>query len=416
MRFPPYVLPVCLLGMVIALCLPLILRPGESNYTNDETSYYLPAIAQMRPNWPALDLRRDSLSATSPGYPYLLTGISLLTGQGLVAMRLVNLGFSLGVLAVLWLAWDKKADDGLRFAALAPLAFSNFFIKSASNVVTDNPALLAVSATLALVLISRRKSSLAWSCVTGAAAVFCRQNTLWLEAPLAVKAFLGGRWRDAAFLLLPLALTGIFIAAWGGLVPPAWQAQHTGTVVVAATVYHLAVLALLAPFYYAASQPDWRQAGRDPWGWAGGSAALVLALATSTLPSHEAGRWGGYLWDMAARLPAWGDRACLFIVLAPVGGFMLGLLARQLYSRVERDRAVPWLVAQGGFLLAGLANRQVYHRYFEPTQLVLLALWLAMIASVTVRVPTRRRPLLCLAAGQAAVTVVTAYGRTFGFL
>jgi len=51
------------------LCLPLVLCDRSSNYSGDEAAFYLPAIRQIRANWPALDLRRDCLSATAPGYP-----------------------------------------------------------------------------------------------------------------------------------------------------------------------------------------------------------------------------------------------------------------------------------------------------------------------------------------------------------
>jgi hypothetical protein len=412
LRIPAPSLLVGLLSLVVLLCLPLVLHRGETHYSWDEANYYVPAVAQMRAHWPALDLTRDSLSATSPGYPYFLTGLSFLSGQSLVSLRLVNLAVSLSLLVLLWATWDKAVDGWMRLAAIAPLAFSNFYVKSSSNVVTDNATLLAVSTSLVLGLATSRNSSLRWSCATAATAVFLRQNTIWLMVPLLLRVIVTRRYTGLAFLLLPAMVLGVLLAAWSGLVPPAWRTRHSGEIVFCALTYHLAIIALFAPFYYTAIRPNWRVAIRSPWAVAGAIAGLLLALADPTTPSYESGRWGGYLWELAARLPQAGGRSLLFLVLAPAGGCMLGLLTRELWQRAGREHTTIWFGAQLGFLVVGLANRQVYHRYFEPTQLVLLVLWLAMLLPGTGQ--PRRRQLFALAAGQLGLTLLTAHGRTFG--
>jgi hypothetical protein len=407
------VLPLCLLlALVAALALPLILVTGETSYTWDEFNYYLPAIAQIRAHWPQLDLVQDSLSATAPGYAYLMAGISRIVGDGLVPLRLVNLGFSLGVVAVLWSAWPAAGDGWTRFAALLPLAGCNFFIKSASNVVTDNPTLLAMAGMLTLTLTRDSRLALPAAGALGALAVFFRQLAIWLTLPLALAVMVRRRFSQAWVLLPALAVLAALVHAWGGLVPPTWQTQHQGGLVFAAGAYQLAVIAFLAPWFGLAAHSTWRAAASDRWVWLGALGGLVLALAGPNDPSYEAGRWGGYLWNVAGHLPVMAHRSPLFLLAAPVGGALLAHLTRQLWQVAGRVTALPWLGAEIAFLLSGLTNRQVYHRYFEPTQLVLLILWLALVARAG-NPALDRRPLLVLGGLQLAITLVTAHGRTF---
>ncbi|HWA87034.1 MAG TPA: hypothetical protein VG710_12470, partial [Opitutus sp.] len=117
------------------LCWPLIFLSHPSNYEGDEKEYYLPAIEAMRAHWPQMDLRADSLSATAPGYAYVLATASRVVGDSVLAMRMLNWVVSLAVLFLLWLVLQDTRCRPLTLA-LAPLALSNFFIKSASWVVT----------------------------------------------------------------------------------------------------------------------------------------------------------------------------------------------------------------------------------------------------------------------------------------
>ncbi len=402
-----------LLLFFTAVCLPLLLHKKETKYTFDETSFHLPAIQQIRGHWPRLDLNADSLSATAPGYQYLLAGISLFTGPDKITLRLVNLGLSLSVLLVLWFAWPRGTDDALRLAALMPLAACNFFVKSASYIVTDNAALLAVAGSLCLSLLGRTPGALPGAGVIAALAVFCRQINLWLEAPLLLRLLRTTRpihWWPA---LLPLAVLGWLVHAWGGLVPPAWTSHHRGGLVFAAGAYQFALCAILGVFYYAAVAPaDWRQNLLNRWTVSGGLIGLLVTLAGNTVPSYEAGRWGGYLWTVAEYAPLIGQTSLVFLITAPLGGAMLGLLTQHLWRVVGAQSAVPWLITVLSFMATGLTNRQVFQRYYEPPLLVLLLIWLVLLTANN-QSPLRLKILYLLAGLELGVTALTAYGITF---
>ncbi len=403
-----------------ALCLPLILHKGETNYSADETYFHLPSILQIRAHWPRLDLKADSLSATAPGYQYVLAGVSLLTGPDKTVMRLLNLGTSLGVLVVLWFAWPRGTDGALRLAALLPLAACNFFVKSASYVVTDNAALLATAACLVLTLLGNSPSRLpcAGLAAAAAAAIFFRQINIWLEASLCLRLIQTTRPACWWPVLPPLAMLAWLVHAWGGLVPPTWTSHHRSGLVMAALSYQLALFPLIGLFYYAAASPkDWPKHLLNRWTVIGASLGLLGTLAGPTFPSVESGRWSGYLWPVAEHLPVIGHISLLFAVMAPLGGAILGLLARHLWRTAGPEFALPWLVAVLGFMATGLINRQVFQRYYEPSLLVLLLIWLAIISQRSPAPPRfRLTPLYLLGALELGVTTVKAYGRTFGLL
>jgi len=410
-----------LAALFALLCLPLLFSPGESNYTWDETSYHLPAVRQIRTHWPRLDVLHDSLSATAPGYHYFLAGVSFLTGTGRQALRLVNFAVSLGLLGLLWKFWPAGYSPRLACLAVFPLAASNFFVKSASWVVTDNAALLAIAGALGALFFVPARSGLPWSSGLAAAAVCIRQSGVWLVAPLCV-CLLGKDQSRLRLLLLapPLLALAWLVVAWHGLVPPDWQESHQAGagLVPAAGTYALAVLALLGMAYYAAGRPPaWKDDLFSPWTGLGALAGLGVALGGPNVPAYAEGRWGGYLWVVAGHLPAVGAYSLLFLLLAPAGGALLAMLGRRLWLEAGASAALAWFAAYACWFATGLSNRQVYHRYFEPVTLVLLICWLALLARA--RPPTEPRrttPLAVLGSLQLALTLVTAYGRTFGLL
>jgi hypothetical protein len=405
-----------LLLMVTAVCLPLLLFKGETNYTADESAFYMPAVRQITAHWPQLDLQRDSLSATPPGYPYFLASLGKIIGGDRTSLRFVNLFVSLGVLVVLWMAWPSGVSPGLQLAAILPLAGSNFFIKSASYVVTDNASLLIVAATLCLTLVAGNPSALPVAGAAAALGVFLRQINFWLEAPLLLRLFRTRaplHWWPA---LLPFALLLWLVQAWGGLVPPAWASVLHRGVFPAAGAYQLAVFGCLGGCYYLAGRPDWRNDLSSRWVALGGVLGLTAALVGPTTPDVAAGRWGGYLWELSARLPQIGTASSLFLLLSPVGGVILALLTRRLWTVIGAERALIWLATVLAFMATGLVNRQIFHRYYEPTFLVLLFVWLILVQKSPTERSSRPRPQALYALGllQIVVTLLTAHARTFG--
>ena len=406
-----------------ALCLPLVWSARTSNYTYDEDQYHLPAVRQIRAHWPALDLRRDSLSATAPGYHYLLATLSWVTGTDRRTLRLVTFAVSLALLGLLWNLFPREQAT-LGAAAVLPLAASNFFVKSASWIVTDNPALLAMTATLALILFARRPSATVWAGGWAAAAVFVRQMYAWLVVPILLRVWIdrrggrdGARWTWALAALPPLGIVGLLVLAWGGLVPPGWREAHypAGTNPVAPLVCGLAVLGGLGGFYYfAVTRANWRT---DFGGWStriGAGLGLALALAGPTYSSMPAGRWGGYLWNLAEHLPAPAGRSIVFLGLAPLGGAIAGMLFERLRAESGPATAWLWFGSYAMWLLSYAPNRLVFQRYFEPATLVFLVFWLLLILRARQdRVAVWRAPLGVLATGQIMITLLTAHYHVF---
>lgn len=412
--FAPWALLFALLGA------PLVLSTGQSNLSSDEASYYLPAIRQIREHWPRLDLVGDSLSATGPGYSYFLATVSLLTGTSTPALRAVNWCVSLGVLAVLWSMLRRRGGISLTLA-LAPLAFSNFFVKSTGWVVTDNAALLLTSLALGAVLFDSDRHTISRAAVAAAAAVTIRQVAIWLVAPLALRVWTDGRGHRlgrSLWLLLPITALACLVLAWHGAVPPAWrQAQIAdGGLSLAPAAYLLGVLATMgAPFYFAASTvEDWRDAARQPWLRIAAAAGVALALVAPTTPNMGAGRWGGYWWSIAAHLPSVGHVSLLFLVLVPSGAVVAAALLRLLWRRRGSRTASLWAGAAVAWMATTLVNRLVFHRYFEPPLLVFLIAWIALLAGGQADFRLARRwPLVVLALLQLLTTVITTYAQAF---
>ncbi len=410
-----------LAALFVLLCLPLVFSTGENNYSWDETTFHLPAIRQIRAHWPKLDLLHDSLSATAPGYQYFLAGVSFLTGAEQRPLRLVNFLVSLGLLGLLWKFWPAGFSPRLAFLALLPLAASNFFVKSASWIVTDNAALLAVAGALGALFFLPARRGLPWSSGLAAVAVCVRQSCFWLAAPLLFCLLRAGKPRFRLFLLTPpLLVLVLLVATWHGLVPPEWQEKHRTVIplVPAAGAYALAVLALLGVAYYAAGPPAaWKEDLPSPWTGLGALAGLGVALAGPNLPGYAEGRWGGYLWALAEHLPSGVAYSSLFLFLAPAGGAVLAMLVRRLWIEAGVSAALAWFAAYAGWFTSCMSNRQVYHRYFEPVTLVLLVCWLAMVVRARPSPEPRRIvPLAVLGGVQLVLTLVTAHGRTFGLL
>lgn len=403
------------------LCLPLLLSTQETNYTWDESSYHLPAVRQIHEHWPKLDLAKDSLSATAPGYHYFLAGISYLTGTSRLALRLLNFFLSFGVVALLYRIGSTRLSPWTVIVIVAPLAFSNFFVKSASYLVTDNAALLATTAALSALFFSHSARGTHQGSLLAAASVFIRQSGIWLIAPLACRVLLEPHpVRRMVLVLPPCILLAWLVLTWGGIVPPQWYSlTHVSHgLVPAAGAYIFSVLALFAPAYYLAIHGEgWREDFFSRWTIAGAVVGLSLALAGSNVPDYEAGRWGGYLWELAIRLPIIGAYSPVFLVLSPTGGALLGMLVRRLRQETSTASAALWLTALASWVGTALSNRQLFHRYYEPTLVMLLICWLFLVAHPrTPKAPLTISPLIALAGIQLVLTLLTAHARTFGFL
>jgi hypothetical protein len=315
---------------------------------------------------------------------------------------------------VLWFSWSPATPGAVRFWSILPLAGGCFFVRSACNVMTDNAALLGATVALALVLVPRFEAAIGGSGLAAAASVAIRQISVWVEAPLLVRLWFIGRRAPWWTAVLAPAVVLALIVTWGGLVPPAWR-THTIGLGYSAAPYQFAVLAVLGGFFLHAAGIDWRGALRDHLAWSGAAIGLVSALYCATSTVYDAGRWGGYFWSAAERLPVIADRSVVFLLLAPIGGAMLARLGHRLWVQAGPALTLAWLAAFGAFFASGILNRQVHQRYYEPVMLVLLMFWLALVSDRPGAAPVNIRPLLLLTAGQVGITLLTAYGRTFGY-
>jgi len=398
------------------LCFPLIFSKQECNYSQDETSFHLPAVRQISAHWPSLDVANDSLSATAPGYHYFLATVSFITGQNVVTLRLVNWAVSTLVLVVLYRHVRRLLPRLDSTLILLPLAFSNFFVKSASWVVTDNAALLLVTLCLLSCLKQRTRARQNWTeSLLICASVFIRQMTVWLlglpwAAALASPTAERRRrlMQAGVGTLPPLAVLAFLAFRWSGLVPPAWRDTSTAVSLVG-PVYLLSVFSTFAIFYLP-SQPS--APTRLLWKFTLGGAAVfgfVLSLFPSTIPDYATGRWGGYLWNLAGYCPSPGGRNLLFVTLCTIGTVWVARIWLMLSVKENIQAATVFLAGLTAWAATFVVNRQVFHRYFEPTILVFL---IALVPMLVQGAPNLRRWRLGLAfcsAVQLALTLATAH-------
>jgi hypothetical protein len=229
------------------------------------------------------------------------------------------------------------------------------------------------------------------------------------------------RGRALAFvpLLIPIGVLSVLVIRWHGLVPPAWQAAVAqGSVSTAPLGYLLAVFFVLGIFYLVAALPagvavhsDWRNA----WTLGAAGAGLLLAAAEPTDYNVAGGRWGGYLWAAAAKLPVLGHRSVLFLVLAPLGAALLAVMTRRLARRSLGGSAFLWLGAFLAWTTTALPSRLAFHRYFEPTILIFLIFWVVlMVRGTETKLTVRPAGLYAVAFAQIVITLVTAHYNTYG--
>ncbi len=406
-------------------CLPLSLSTNGRNFADDERTFYLESISRISAHWPAVDLAGDSTSATSPGYCYFLAGVAKVAGPRLRMYRLITVGMSTALLLFLCTMFSPK--EGLAAGmAILPLAASNFFIKSASWVVTDNVALLFVCVSLISILRSSRNT--AWAYLAGlsaAGAVFTRQLHAWLVAPIAWAVVIarGARESPNPIRSRALALTALLPAlailywlrrAWGGFVPQAWQKLHASGIHPACAACALTVFAAFGIFYFlSADSPS--SLPRLARGWAasvGAAVGCAVALVSKNGMDREAARWGGYFWAIVGRSPAIDGRSVPIVAGSILGGALLGAMTTRLRESCGPAKASVWLVSVSSWVAACMLNPLAFQRYYEPPVLVFLIAWLALVLQSAPEgkpAALRRGPLLLLAAAQAAISVITTY-------
>ena len=403
-------------------------RISESSF--DETRCYLPAITQMRANFPEVDLLRDSLSASPPGYTHLLAALSFVTGDSLPAHRAWHFALSLfGAIGLLWFVAIVARSTTLAVAALLPTVCSGYYLKNAGQLSTDNLALVLSVAVTALAMFGAASCrNAAFASLLGLCATYFRHVAAWTAAPLFAKGAVlwwtaerrapHDRRRVVAWIIasvvvvLPLM---VFVWAWGGLVPPRWARAH-GSISLTPLVYCLSLCGLFAPFFLCSAalsralKFNWRDV---LWG---ALAGLAFFFISDTSPSYEAGRWGGPLWALADKLPHGEGRSFLFLPVAMLGAVCLAIAVRSLASRAP-DQAFIWATAFSAWMLTGIPNRQVFHRYYEGPILAFFGLWLiAVLRGAGAPSPLARGILYALSAFLFLSGVYSLFTSVTGFV
>lgn len=409
--------------LFLAATLPVasFFRGGERNF--DERRCYFPNVETMAAKFPSVDLLADSMTSSPPGYFHLLGGMTRVTGASTALIRLNHVLLSLAGVLLCFVLLQRLAGRGAwSFLPFLPLFLGAYYLKQSCLISTDNVGLSLAVAVLTLLFFAPK--TMAYSCVAGALAllaVYCRQTSIWLVAPLGAPFLLrilqvgkhNGRWSyeltAAVGGFLCLCLLAIFYVTWEGLLPEKWREAHYGWSLTA-PLYAVCLIGLLAPFFLPL---------RDCWRQQSLRLALIMAillgfslflLAPSSFDS-ERGRWGGFLWTVARLTPEIADRALVFVPLAVLGFFAIIVTTQRLWQANPTSAAL-WLLALVAWLSSTIPNSHIFHRYFEGYVLLFLG-FAAVMATPDTRLA--RAKIYALTAVLFLLGVVSLYFTDNGF-
>lgn len=404
-----------LLGLFLALTVPLLIA-GKSGHSEmgDQRKYHLPVIETFAREFPAPDIV-DYDSATAPGYHLLMALIHRATDGSERAMVVASWAISIAL--VLAVGYFASRLVGWRFGAVLtlPLALSSYTIGGATALATDNFAILFV--TLALggsILLPWKKSRAWWLSIASAMAVFSRQIFVWTIAPIGLAGLLASplekyapralrdgssekRWSNLLFAVaacaVPVAVLGVLVALWGGLVPASTNPQitkHAGGLNPATFAYAFALLGVFGPPFAVLAGGTFRDLRTRPV-VAMSAIALICALAvpTSFEPKERAYGW---FWQVVVRhTPDVSERSTAMALFAIVGGASLGVLWRRVREAGRTREGLTLALTALGWLLAQSANSMAWQKYFEQIMLVALSWGAALALSAQSKTPARWR-------------------------
>ena len=396
----------------------------------DQRHYHQPTIEAFAKDWPSIDVW-DYLSATTPGYHWVLAGFVKVFGAGVAGLQVVSMTISAGLFALV--AWmvsrgmgsqdlerdtqstlaDPKplpppAGGAFRGALLClPILCCSYFMVGGIALLPDNAGWLGVCAMLALALHAKSMRVL---CGVGGlvllALVLTRQVHVWTGGLLVLAAWLGvagnaaqqqvgfdfsarrfSRAAIAAIACVPaLIAVAMFVRYWGGLVPPRFQMQYppkpvSQFFVSPAPAFILCICAIfgivLSPFWWRGLRTLWVRMR-----WVLGVvviASLVVAIVPATNFDYLGGRRTG-LWNLTQHFPVlFGRTSVLIAGLAPIGGVVLASFVVSLRERGKTRDAMLLLATLGGYALVLTASNEVWQRYVEPLVLVVMMLMCARV-------------------------------------
>ncbi len=394
----------------------------------DQKLYHLPVIRDFARSWPSFETW-DYLTATTPGFHVLMATVARVFGDSTLPLQVTAAAVT-GVL--LWLI----ARDGSRFAPAGvvaavsvPIIASPYTLFPATFLLPDNMGWLGV---VAMVLIALRPPK--WKTLILGGLVLCglvltRQvhawtaGLLWVSAWLSVespekRSWFGGMFTRpgprAAWALVAvgvsipaLLLLYAFVRYWGGLVPGRFAEQippATADRIIssAAAPLLLSMLGGYSVFFAGLLWQPLRNLWRDHKGVLVGAAAVgaVLAIIPATTADFDAGR-RGVLWSLGMKGPVIAGRTSVVVVVASAWG--AACAAAWLSACSRRDRSIL-LAAMVGFTVSQLPSMQLWHRYFDPFALFMLALMAPRAWAATTGNTQRTRAMQV--AGPAVLAII----------
>ena len=382
----------------------------------DATRFHVPAIARLARQLPRLDISQFE-AAMSPGYHVLMalcwrSGLSSLTALSWVN-ALIGLAFVLTLLRCL----ERHAGACRAGWLVLPLACSPYVIRGSIWLMTDNTAwLLVVLAMNSLMATRGTVAAAVRAGLLAAGAVWTRQVQLWLVVPLVI-----GFWprirRIALAVVPPLTVCAWLFVQWGGLVPSTFRSVNVGSGFNPAFVpMTLALCGAFGIFMVAPCRREWLDSSRDSLVLGATVTGLMPALLIPTSCSHEAGRWGGALWELVRVTPVVLDRSLTMAVLGALGGMVLAMLWRRAQAAGQERIAVILFACLAASMIGHSASSRAFQRYAEPMTLIAVT-WLAALGArpasrwqrVLPLVPAALQVLLLLVSLHRAVGPMAAY-------
>lgn len=409
-------------------------KPAAMGYPSellDQEWYHRGVIEVMAAQWPRVDVVSYD-SATTPGYHFVQATALRVTGMWWVVHALNALMGAALVTVVFATVFGVTRSGWVSAALTAPVVGSSYTIGGSIWMTTDNLCWCFVTLAVGGAALCRftvgRGARLG---VYAMCAVAVRQIHIWpiaviglaglLRSPLAALApkFLRDDARQAprawrylwvgiAAAAAPAIVLGVFLWLWGGLLPASERVRilHVDGPNFAAPAFALATTASVGVFFLPIVWSEVRRLRIADLGlWLAAAIGLAAGLAVPTSYAPLA-RGGGWLWQVAGRLPVVMDRSVFIAAASVCGAVVIALLYRAAKRTGNGVPAAMVVLAALGWLCAQTMSTMAWQRYFDPMAMITVA----MVAALGIGRGTPRWAWagpVALGVFQAALTIAT---------